>query len=239
MSISVPTERYAQDLATQTATSVISPATTIPAGSVCVLLVTSGFGKTVTGVTDSVGNTWRVDVTVSSGTTSSDIAVSIIHAQIATQITSSDTITITYSSASSTHAQIRALTITGLASTGAFDRGLTRTGQGTPTVSVGTTGTLSQADEIIIMCYRLGNSIETSFTPAAGWTNIGGILANNTSCIYQIVSATTPVIPSGTSDTSLVTYVACAAIFGALASTPSVTIKQQGVTWSTWGGPVT
>lgn len=84
-------------------TYAISPASTIPAGSTAVLSLAcdnsgaSGVSPYST-VTDSVGNTWTQQVvnTITGGVANDGVSNAIYTSTLATQITSSDTITVTF-----------------------------------------------------------------------------------------------------------------------------------------------
>jgi hypothetical protein len=163
--IGIPTERYAQILSGQTGTTILSPATTIAAGTCAFVLATIGANKTISSVVDSVGNTWTVDKTISDGTR----AVGSASAEIVTQITSSDTITITWSNATSSQAHIWVQEVTGLVTSSPFDT--FKTGTGTTTdLTTGPTATLAQANEIAFACFRC-NTANTTWTKDASWSN--------------------------------------------------------------------
>lgn len=127
-------------------TYAISPASTIAAGSFAVLALSvdnaaaSGTNP-ITGVTDSVGNTWAAvnGRTRTAGVANDGVSLNTYASTLATQITSSDTITVNFS----TTTVARSYTLTEVASdnggTVKIVRASTATGVGASTTPSGTT----------------------------------------------------------------------------------------------------
>lgn len=196
MAISVPTSCAVTDYSGQTSTTVITPTTNLAAGTLAVLLMHSNGGKTASSVADSKGNTWTVHTSGSDGTR----AHSIASAQIGTAVLTSDTVTITWSSSSSATPSIHLVTMTGCATSSAFDATATNTessGGGTTRTS-GNTATLAQANEI---CFGLctSNLSSTSATAGSGFSGLTQLKTNFVFSEYQIVAATTALAATFTS----------------------------------------
>lgn len=199
MAIGAPAQRAVGEPTAQTTTTVITPGTNIAAGSLAVLSATANANKAVSSVADSVGNTWVVDKTAGDGTR----VISFASAQVATQITTANTITITWSVATSGSPVYWVHEVANAATSSAFDTFNSGTGTGTA-LATGSTATLAQADELVFGCWRTTASIPTwtkgasytdPTTPASA-TTLGSFLE------YKIVAATTAVLADGTTSTS-------------------------------------
>ncbi len=229
MAIGTPTERKTASLTSQTATSAFSPATTIAAGTVAFLAACANANKSISSVTDSVGNTWAVDKTASDGTRT----VNIASCQVATQITSSDTITITWSTATSGRCDLWVQEVTGLASSSVFDKSNSATAS-TGVLGTGSTGTLSQAAEIAWVVGRV--DVATGWTKGAAWTNPTTASLNTFSCAleYQIVAATTALSGAGTWTGGVGAQVALIATYkGATAAAQTIPLGTAAATAAT------
>lgn len=199
MAIGTPTERYAQSRSAQGATTTFSPTATIAAGSFVVLVGTTSFaGKVISGVADDAGgNTWPVDVTHAPAQAQN---VSVVSCQIATQLTTSSVITITWAVTNNNLAEIWLQQISGIVTSGAFDK--SAVGQGTNTIAAtpfttAASATLSQADEIVFVGCRAADI--TGWTKGAAFTDVTTpILGSRSGLEYAIVAATTAVTGSAT-----------------------------------------
>ena len=192
MAIGTPVQRYQARPTGQTTTTAFSPATTVPAGSKAILCVIGGSSKVASSVTDSVGNTWAVDAT---DTTTSQ-GKTFASCQVATQITSGDTITVTWSVGSSSAIAVWLVSVTGLATSSPFDQTAANGASGTA-ATVGPTGTLSQADEIVFVCFRI-SVVSTWAEGGALQTITNSYDGTNASLFYEIVAATTAVTETAT-----------------------------------------
>ena len=192
MAISTPVERFVQRFNSQTGTTTFSPATTIQAGTVAVMIAgcngASGL-KTVASVSDSQGNTWTVDATVSHSTQ----ACSIVHGRIATALTSSDTITITWASATSASLQVSVQEVSGLRAASVADVNTSgfSTTSGTA-VSIGPTAGLAQASEIAFVGVQCSSTTATLDTPA-GFSRPTTPDQTGMSIEYAIVNSTSAI----------------------------------------------
>ena len=228
MAVGTPVQRYgAASLAGQTTESVISPATTVAAGTLAVLLVASGQSKTAASVTDSLGNTWTVHVAGTGGTGAN--ALSIASAQIATQITSSDTVTVTWSGATSSAAELWIYEVSSAATSSAFD---TSAIANTAVVAAdsGNTATLAQADEVVFGISKITASGRT-FTPEGSYSvSANPTRGATTSVAFKVVAATTAVSFTGTwSSTDAATVTAVATFKGLPASLRKQNLALMGV----------
>lgn len=146
-------------------TLVIAVAAAPAAGSMVILRIGFRGSATVTisSVVDSKGNTWAIDV--QNNASGGHAALASTEQDIGT-LTTSDTITITFSAAPANGAASIADEFSGLATTPTDQ---TQSGTATTTARAGgTTGTTTQADELVVGCYA-GNGTETSFTKDAAY----------------------------------------------------------------------
>lgn len=153
---------------------------------------TSNGGRTMTGVADSRGNTYTLDVNDS--TTVSFIA----SGYIGTALVNGDTITVTLDSTELFMGD--AVEYSGIVSSGALDKtATTSNGAGTPWTT-SATATTTQADELCIAMARIVADIRS--TPEGTWTEESDFRATVTfrSMVtqYKIVSATGAYTGQGT-----------------------------------------
>lgn len=198
MAIGTPTERYAVSRSAQGASTTLSPASTIAANTVAVMCVTTSLaGKTVSSVTDDAGNTWVVDAAFNSGV--SGLCISFVSCQVATQLTTSNVITINYGVATNNQAHIWVQEVTGLVTSSVFDEAATGSGStvvaGTP-LTTGNSGTLDQADEIVFVGVR-GTNLD-GWAAGATYTAATTAVVGTSGLEYKIVAATTAVAGTGT-----------------------------------------
>lgn len=223
MAIGTPVERYAVRAVFNGSSQDINPASTIAAGTTAILVAhgagVSGNGDNyLTAVADSVGgNTWAVDHVYAPGASDAN-SISFASAKIVTPITSTDTITLTWSASGNVNRSIWIQEVSGLA-TSAFDKSADDTQfSGGGVVSTPSTGTLSQADEIVF-CSSGNNTNTSDWTKGATYTDVGTPqLARISALEYKIVAATTGVVGEGTWtpavrwNASVVTYKGAAAV---------------------------
>lgn len=187
MAIGTPVERFVGSFASQTSTTVVTPTTTVAAVTRAIMMIHSNVNKTASSIVDSVGNTWTVHTTGSDGTR----AHSIASCQVVTPITNADTITITWSSATSSTTAVMLWEVSGMATSSAFD---VSSGNGETTGTTRTsnaTAGLAQADELVVGITSQTNS--STPTAGAGFTLGTPLIANFVVAEYQIVSSTTGV----------------------------------------------
>lgn len=145
-------------------------------------------------------NTYTAAVTASSsGSTPSSIA--LYYCKNAAAVASSASITVTW--ASNVLAQgIIAYQVSGVDKTGPLDKTATYTSPATTTPSV-STGTLSQANEIIFGC--AGGYNITSYTESSGFTSLASVFPNSdaTTLSYDTVTSTTSVTYAPTTNADL------------------------------------
>lgn len=212
MAISAPTERYAQSRTGQTATTTFSPTGTITTGKFLVIqATTSTDGKVPSSVTDDAGNTWSVDLAYNPGTSPRNVA--FVSCQVTAQLTTSSVITINWAVSTSNQAHIWLQEFTGIVTSSAFDKSATGDATSGSTITTGSSGTLSQANELVVVGVR-GDDI-TGWAPGATYTAVttSTLGAPLSAMEYKIVAATTAVTGDGsqTSTTAdwtvaLVTY---------------------------------
>lgn len=157
--------------------------------------------SSLSSVTDGKGNTWFIAINTSSGSRRPAIAYTM---QDVAKLTTADAITFHWAAAIS-FAAIIVDEFTGIAASSPVDQ--TATGTALTTArSGGTTAATTQADELVIGAFELGNT-ESSLTPGAGYSSFTThFLAQSTnvsiSGVYQIVAATGAQNPTGTGTTS-------------------------------------
>lgn len=203
------TERYASAPAGQGATSVLTPTSTMQSGHAQLIFASSGVGldKEIASVTDSVGgNTWAV---VIGYFTSRSVSVAYC-SSLVNQITTSDTVTITWSNATSTQVPmwIQEVNAKLLA-----DQTGTGTGTSGTSVSAGPTGTLAEASEIAFATFRINSA--TGYTPGSPWiSTTTPVLQSNVAALqYLEVSSTAALTASGVFGGSGTSWVGIVATF--------------------------
>lgn len=172
-----------------------------------------------TSVTDSVGNTYVVDVQLSAnpGVQHADFIASCLNPAA---LPSGGTITATWPTASASLKTIGAMKSSGILSSAALDETATNSGS-SAAWSVGPTATLDQAGELAL--YAVSNRADaTANTPGAGWTDVLDFNTGSRRLAfgYQIVSATTALTASGTMGNN--SWVAVLATYMGDASAPPV-----------------
>jgi hypothetical protein len=127
------------------------------------------------------------------------------------------TITITKSVAGNRPFAWVIFALTGLATTSAVDQQATNSGTGTSMLS-GTTGTLAQADEILVAFYALDDNV--AIAPSGSNTEIGeaGVDGGGTGtphiqCSYRVVAATTAVSETSTRAAGVINWRAAIVTF--------------------------
>ncbi len=181
---------------------------TVAAGDVVVVAVADQMTSTTTvTINDSVGgNTW----TALSGPTTNTIRANKWYS-VLTNGGASMVITATFTSQTASRAIAAAAWSAGLFSASPLDRNVTNANDSTTPFSCPTSGTLAQANEIVLaFTYSAGNTGFTATSPnllAVSVASSGGGAAGNAAVAigYQVVAATTAVIPvfAGTSRTSV------------------------------------
>lgn len=164
----------------------VSSATTL--GNTLFLGVRSAASIHISSVTDTQGNTWTVDAY--SGAANN--AGNLVRCSNAKALSTSDSVTINFSGASS----VPCATLVEFSGLGASppDQTATANGSGSTTLAVGPTGTTTQANELALTVIAGGNA---TYTPPTGWTAVpSGQSTNTQDLAYLILSSTQTV--SGT-----------------------------------------
>lgn len=156
MAIAFVSARGAGNNATTATTIAVTPTGTISVGN-CLIVATGQTSDTLTGVADTQGNTYQVNVTNGANNRSTGIA----HSIITTQLTTSDTITATFST-TTTDRSITLAEFSGVLTTSPFDQGTTAAGTGV-TPDSGNISTTT-AGQLLIGVFE-GNSGATAYTP--------------------------------------------------------------------------
>jgi hypothetical protein len=187
MTIGTPVECFVAEHTTLTAaTSVETLTVGMAVGTRGFVLVGSTAAKIVSSIVDSKGNTWTVDKTQAGAVQ----AVSICSAPITVALVPTDTVTITWSSATSSTTDVSIQNVSGLY-TFPVDSSPGATGAATP-AATGASSTLTQPREIVWAICNFGT---TAATAPAGFTGVTTtpLPGNFTTVVYQIVSALTAI----------------------------------------------
>jgi hypothetical protein len=180
-----------------TNTLTITPAS-ITAGAEIIVAAghTTAGSPTVTGVSDTLSNTYTLVQQSSAGAP----YMSIWKCDNATG-GSSPTITVTLSL---THVDwaCAAVQATGVLTSGALDANPTYA-SGTSTTPSNSTGVLAQASEVVIAAVQVSPSVNGAFTPDAAFTTVANLTGGNRITFYMgydIVASTSSVTFTGTAD---------------------------------------
>lgn len=201
-----------------------SPASTIQAGTVAILFDMNDGGSslnTVASVSDNVGgNTWVVDHTIND---SADFrGLSVVSCHVVNAIPTSATITITYTGTNNLTREVWVEEVSGLAAASTFDQAVDTHPVNFSSATVGPTGALATASEIVFMALVQGANV-TSFTPGSGFAGVPTTpFVGHAALAYQIVSssaAVTGTMTGGPADAA--TLGVLAAYKGAPAAPPS------------------
>lgn len=192
MAIGAPTSIGSNKAFASAGTIALTCSASVAAGQFVVVFIGSDTAGTTVTVADSKGNTYAVDVTAN--TTQASMAA-VASAQITTPLTTSDTITATYSVAR-TDRVIAACQVSGIATSAALDKTAGTNGS-TLAFDSGNTATTTVADELVIGCSvdnASAGAANPTATPSAGFTELHDGLGNadgvGLESLYKIVSAT-------------------------------------------------
>ena len=217
MAIGTPVTRAKTRIGGSTIAVSFSPSSDIAAGTKAIMVGETVQNIALTSISDSAGNTWTIHAT--SGT-----SMWVASADITTAVTTAGTITLNKASASAANYDLFVLEVSGLASgSTAFDQSATGSGTGTA-YTAGPTATLSQDNEIAFGWWGQGLTSTPTQTPGTGWTGLGN--ASTCTAVYQIVSATTALTASETSNST--GWSGMIATFKGVAGTPSDTAQNSG-----------
>lgn len=187
-------------LGTKTGTSgaastlIITTGANAPAGNLINVFASCGTtSTTITGVTDSAGNTYTPGTAIVS--VGSNGRINHFYCANPVLLSSGGTITVTYGSTSGSK-YASAISTSGLATTTPLDKeGAGSQSSSALSASVAT-GTLNQADELILGFVHCDNGGGDTFTEASGFTANSLASINPTGALhsgYQIVSSTSTV----------------------------------------------
>lgn len=200
MAVGTPVQSATALKLSQTGSMTFNPGGTIAAGTFCLIVVANGQSKTVSSVTDNAGgNTWTVDRNHTGNTK----VISYISCRLATQITSSTVITVNFSASTSADAVYWLMTIPFIAASSPFDQSADQDITAGTAISVGPTGTLAIADEIVFCASRGGTTAGNTYTAGSGWTAAATFTQYTTSggpsqLEYKIVASTAAVTATAT-----------------------------------------
>jgi hypothetical protein len=149
----------------------------------------------VSGITDSNGNTYAQDRAHTNGNT-----ISMWSAHSTSTLASSSTITVTYSSSSNPR-MVSASSFLDVPSSSAVDQVNSRSSFNSTTWNTSSV-TPSEAPSVVVGLSWSGGAATTTSTPDGGWTELINFSngTNNLTAVYQIVADTTARNPSGTWD---------------------------------------
>jgi hypothetical protein len=235
VAIGTPVVRYGARKNVASGAATVSPTSTIAAGTRAVLFGGCPSAHNLSSVVDSVGNTWTIHASVTDGTSARRNFIA--SAQIATQITTGDTVTLHRTDETgSVNFDFWIVEISGLATSSAFDVTGNQAGSGTSYTS-GSTGTLSQANEIAIAVWTQGATATPTHTPGGGWTEFSTSFVSTATAVYQIVAATTALNASETSTNT--NWLGLIGTFKAASTAPANTVAPAVTGTATVGSVLT
>jgi hypothetical protein len=182
-------------------TLVVSPAANATAGSLIIAYVNASAARTVTGVSDTKGNTWTVGPNPGGASVNGQRCST---QQNAGTLTTGDSITFTFSGTGANKVGT-SIEITGYDTTTPFDSGVTNTVVGTTSTSPSVTaaGASTVAHEAIIGLFAWAGAAQRTFTKGASYTastefDEGSGAFQGIAIEYKIVSATGTYTADGT-----------------------------------------
>lgn len=231
MPIGTPVQRFAERIPNASeASTTFSPDSTVAAGTKAILA--AGASECyIASVSDSVGNTWTADY---HAFPDGSIGVSFASCDVETEITSSDTITMTWSSTRNNNRDVFLMEVSGLAAgAGAFDQSASGSSASPANINIGPTGTLAQEDELALLFVTDLTGGTTITSSPGGWTPATPVADFTSGHLqYQITSATTTLsISSGTFSSPTGWYGAIGTYRGAV----EAAARRFGVLDGMWG----
>jgi PKD repeat protein len=159
---------------------------TVPAGVstvagrhlVLAYLFSGAPGETVTAISDTKGNTYRIDA-VRSNSGSNGLTIVVASARISAPLTAGDTVNVTQSTTTTYHA-IQLYEFDNFTATSWADRTATgNSASSTTAVSTASTSATAQANETLVAAVAAGDKPAT-LTSASGWTDSDTVTAGPT-----------------------------------------------------------
>jgi hypothetical protein len=194
MAIGTPVSLGFSQIATTGALALAS--VTVAAGDAIIVAVHVGSASiTITGVSDTAGNTYTQSVHLLPATSQHIYLFSCPNASAL----SGGTITAATSGTTSSQRAMHAVSVSGLATSSLLDKTSTNESASGPVWSTGSTGTLAQAEEIAVAVGYVNAS--TANTPDSGWTeSLDTQISTNRRFVveYQVVSSTSALNAGGT-----------------------------------------
>lgn len=151
---------WVQTVATHGSTSAgssdtIAVGAAVPVDDHLIIAGAAGGAKLISSVSDTKGNTYQVDA---SGTNGTGNGLTIVSAHITTALTTSDTITITWSGSNATRS-VAIEQYTGLDTTSWLDKVGAAAGATSTAPLSGTTATTAQANELLFGAFEMGGNL--------------------------------------------------------------------------------
>lgn len=160
----------------------IVPTANTTVGNRLIMAFSVGSSRVITGVSDTQGNSWNID-SESGGARSS----AILSCYLTTALTTGDTITVTLNAASA--AFVAVAEFSGLESS-ALDKTNSNQAGSVTAGNTNSTGTLSQADELVVVTIAWSGGLGTVSSSPTGYTALTSPSSIFTP-LYKDVSATT------------------------------------------------
>lgn len=194
MAIGTPVTLGSATIGGTPTTLTLTTAAAVTAGdSIVVAIYIPSATTTLSSVTDSAGNTYAIDIQYKH--TGQPRRVCLASCHNATALASGGTITATMSAATSGSKGISALTCSGLQTSSTLDKTASDEGSST-TWATGSTGTLTQADELAVgFAASVSGTASTTTSP---WVELEDFSSQRNVLVYQVVSATTALNAGGT-----------------------------------------
>lgn len=199
-------------------------ATTV--GNMVVAVINGYNGVPGTGsITDNKGNTYTRDFTTAPISGGPEIWIAVYSARIAT---GGATHTVTFTQAGVDILNIDLAEVSGQPTSGAFDKSATNFATSVGPYTSGSTGALSQADEIAFVSASVDTGAGATITQDATYTLIGeqelGSAGDVSNVAYRIVTAATAINHSWASTFPLSPWIAAVVTYKAAALAPTGTV---------------
>lgn len=206
--------------------SVSASFASLPAvGNLCIGTLAARTPSGVVTFSDNQSNSWATDK-FEELSNALDAAAAAGSAQIGT---SAGTFTVTATPGGSTLLTLMGVEYSGLATSSAFDASAGATGSPVANLAIGPTGTLAQADELVVTVFAQtvnppSLSIPSGYTSL--WTETGGpFTSQDGGAAYLIVSSTSPITSTWTNSDSFCAGVV--ATYKAAAGGPPTGLRGQ------------
>jgi hypothetical protein len=173
----------------------ITTAADSPPGTLVVVATFGNAGSASFSATDSVSNCGGAYPAIANSAISGAAGMGVFYCSVTSDLPNGGVITVNCGCSGDVSAT--AFSVSGIATSSPLDQtgSITHGGTSSTSATATTTGTLSQASEIVVGVTGVGSGYTSGWTQGAGFTSIGGETGNtkNIFTAYQVVSATTSI----------------------------------------------